>query len=188
MILIVGLGNPGKNYEFTRHNIGFRTADRFADSIEKKSCYQKFMSMVVEASYEDYEIAIIKPQTFMNESGQAVALFHNYYGNQIESILILHDDIDISFGKIAFKKGGGTAGHKGLESIAESLGSYDFDRLRFGVGRPTGRQDASNYVLKEFSRREKEEAEVIIERSVDYIRDYIVRGIDYAMNKYNRPE
>jgi len=185
MILIVGLGNPGKSYEWTRHNIGFRIADRFADSIERKSCYQKFMSMVVELSYEEHKIIIIKPQTFMNNSGQAVVLFHNYYGDQIKSLLVLHDDIDISFGKIAFKKGGGTAGHKGLESIAESLGHHNFNRLRFGVSRPTGRKDASDYVLEEFSKKEKEEVGLFIEKSVDFIGDYIVRGIDCAMNKYN---
>ncbi len=185
MILIVGLGNPGKNYEFTRHNIGFRIVDKFVDSLEKKSCYRKFMSAVLESYYSNHEIIILKPQMFMNKSGEAVALCSSYYGDQISSMLIIHDDIDINFGEITLKKGGSTAGHKGLESIATSLGSYDFDRLRFGVGRPTGRQDASDYVLKEFGRKEKEEVEVGIERSVDIIEDYITGGIQHAMNKYN---
>ncbi|MEA2016121.1 MAG: aminoacyl-tRNA hydrolase [Actinomycetota bacterium] len=185
MILIVGLGNPGKNYEFTRHNIGFRIADRFAGKLEKKSCYPKFMSMVIESSFSNRKIIILKPQTFMNKSGEAVALCSSYYKDKINSMLVIHDDIDISFGDIALKKGGGTAGHKGLESIAASLKSYDFDRLRFGVGRPAGRQDASDFVLKEFSRKEKVEVKVGIEKSVDIMADYITGGIQYAMNKYN---
>jgi len=185
MILIVGLGNPGKNYEFTRHNIGFRIADRFAGKLERKSCYQKFMSMVIESSYSSHRVIILKPQTFMNKSGEAVSLCSGYYKDKVKSTLVIHDDIDIYFGDINLKRGGGTAGHKGLESVAASLGSYNFDRLRFGVGRPPGRQDASDFVLKEFSRKEKGEVEVGIEKSVDIIGDYITGGIQYVMNKHN---
>jgi len=185
MILIVGLGNPGKEYEFTRHNIGFKIIDKFTDSFEKKSFYRKFSSLVFESSYNNHKIIILKPQTFMNRSGSAVALCYKFFKNQINSILVIHDDIDIKFGEIKLKRGGSTGGHKGLESIVAGLGKDDFDRLRFGVGRPSGRQEAADYVLEEFNIKEKEEVEIGINKSVDIIRDYIREGIEYAMNKYN---
>lgn len=108
-----------------------------------------------------------------------------FFKNQISSILIIHDDIDIKFGEIKLKKDGSTGGHKGLESVVASLGSNDFDRLRFGVGRPPGRQEPADYVLEEFNRNEKEEVEIRVQKSVDIIRDYITEGIEYTMNKYN---
>jgi peptidyl-tRNA hydrolase, PTH1 family len=186
MILIVGLGNPGKKYELTRHNIGFKIIDRFAESLDGKNCYRRFISVVTESSYENNKLIILKPQTFMNKSGDAVALCFNYFKNKINSVLIVHDDIDINLGEIRIKKGGSTAGHKGLESIAASLGSYDFDRLRFGVSRPPGRKDAADYVLEEFKRGERQEVKAGIEKSIDIIRNYISEGIEYTMNKYNQ--
>jgi peptidyl-tRNA hydrolase, PTH1 family len=185
MILIVGLGNPGKEYELTRHNIGFKIADRFVSTLEEKRTYRKFISIVTESSYGNNRIVILKPQTFMNKSGEAAAQCYSYFKNQIGSLLVLHDDIDINFGEIRLKKGGSTAGHKGLESLAAGLGSYDFDRLRFGVGRPPGEKDSADYVLERFGRKEMEDAGVGIEKSVDIIRDYILEGIEFAMNKYN---
>lgn len=185
MILIVGLGNPGKKYELTRHNIGFKIVDRFADSLDEKNCYQKFLSAVIELFYGSHRIVILKPRTFMNRSGDAVASFSRYYKNKIESILVIHDDIDIKFGEIKLKRDGNTGGHKGLESIVNSTGNSFFDRLRFGVGRPPGRQDAADYVLREFSKKEKDEVEVLVEKTVDVIRDYITEGIEFTMNKYN---
>ena len=185
MILIAGLGNPGKDYEFTRHNIGFRIADKFAEGLEKNSIYRKFDSLICESFFNNQELIILKPQNFMNNSGIPIALCYRFFGNQIDLLLVIHDDIDIEFGEIRLKRGGSTGGHKGLESIAASLGNYDFDRLRFGIGRPPGRQDAADYVLEEFRKKEKEEVEVGIRRSVDIIRDYLSEGIEFAMNKYN---
>jgi len=185
MILIIGLGNPGKDYELTRHNIGFRIVDEFVGNIEKKSCYRKFNSLIIESSYNDQKLILLKPQTFMNASGAAVALCHRFYENQIDSMLVIHDDIDIRFGEIKLKRDGSTGGHKGLESIAEKLGSYNFDRLRFGIGRPPGRKDPIDYVLEEFDKKEKEEIEIGVQKSVVIIRDYLAEGIEYAMNKYN---
>ncbi len=185
MILIAGLGNPGKEYEFTRHNIGFKIIDKFADSLEKKSCYRKFNASVIESFYNNHEIIILKPQTFMNSSGSVVASVYLYFENQISSILIVHDDIDIEFGEIKLKAGGSTGGHKGLESIMTSLGRNDFDRLRFGVGRPPGKQDPADYVLEEFDKNEKEEIEIGVLKAVDIIKDYITEGTEYTMNKYN---
>ena len=185
MFLIVGLGNPGKEYEFTRHNIGFEIIDNFSDSLEKKSQYQKFNSSVTESSHNKEKLILLKPQTFMNNSGAAVASCYKFYNEQVCFMMVIHDDIDIEFGEIRLKAGGSTGGHKGLESIANRLGSYDFDRLRFGVGRPPGRMEASDYVLMKFKKSQKDEIEIGIQRSVDAIKDYISGGIEYAMNKYN---
>lgn len=185
MILIVGLGNPGKDYEFTRHNIGFKIIDKFAAGFEKKSCYRKFDSLVCELLYDNQKLILLKPQTFMNSSGISVASFYRFFEDRIKSMLVIHDDIDIEFGEIKLKRGGSTGGHKGLESIADNLENYDFDRLRFGVGRPPGKKDAADYVLEEFGKSEKEEVEIGVQRAVDIIRDYLAEGIEYAMNKYN---
>lgn len=185
MILIAGLGNPGKDYEFTRHNIGFRIADKFIEGFEKKSFYKKFDSLICESSFSDQKLIIIKPQTFMNNSGISIALYYRSFGNQIDSLLVIHDDIDIEFGEIRLKRGGSTGGHKGLESIVESLGNCEFDRLRFGIGRPPGKQDPADYVLEEFKKKEKEDVEIGVQRSVDIIKDYLTEGIEFAMNKYN---
>ena len=185
MVLIVGLGNPGKSYKFTRHNIGFRIVDKIADSFEKKKIYRKFSSSVTETTYNRKKIILLKPQTFMNNSGTAVALCCRFFGKKINSILVIHDDIDIEFGEIKMKSGGNTGRHKGLESIAEKLQSYDFDRLRFGAGRPQGRQDPADYVLDEFRKNEREEVEIDIMKSLGIVRDYLEEGIEYTMNKYN---
>lgn len=185
MVLIVGLGNPGKSYKFTRHNIGFRIADKVIESLEKKKIYRKFNSSVTESSYNRKKIIILKPQTFMNNSGTAVDLCCRFFGKKIGSMLVIHDDIDIDFGEVKMKSCGSTGGHKGLESIAEKLGMYDFDRLRFGLGRPPGSQDPSDYVLDEFRKREREEVEIGIIKSLDMIKDYLKEGIEYTMNKYN---
>lgn len=185
MILIAGLGNPGKEYVSTRHNIGFKIVEKFVDSLEDKRCYKKFNSFVAESSYNNHKIIVLKPLTFMNRSGSAVAPCYRFFKGQIDSMLVIHDDIDIEFGELKLKKGGSTAGHRGLESIAAAMGNYEFDRLRFGVGRPPGRQDPADYVLEEFGRKEMEEVEVAVHRAADIIRDYIVRGIEYAMNEYN---
>ena len=185
MILIVGLGNPGKEYELTRHNVGFEIVDILSESLESKSLYRKFNSLVIESSYGEKELLLIKPQIFMNNSGSAVAACMDSYGDEISSVMVIHDDIDIEPGKIKLKKGGSTAGHKGLESIAQKTGSNAFDRLRFGVGRPPGRMDPADFVLRHFKKSEITGVELDISRSVDAIKDYVREGIDYAMNKYN---
>jgi len=185
MILLVGLGNPGKDYKYTRHNIGFLVLDRFVKNLIEKKEYYKFSSLVVESKYRGRQIMLLKPLTFMNNSGKAVASACNFFSGKIKSILVIHDDIDINFGKIQLKKDGGTGGHKGLESIAKELGNLNFDRLRFGIGRPQGRKEAADYVLSEFKKSEISELKFNIERSVEIIEDYILNGLEYSMNKYN---
>lgn len=185
MFLVVGLGNPGKEYEYTRHNIGFIVLNRFIENLDSKKEYPKFSSLVTESLYKDKKLLLLRPLTFMNNSGFAVASAYRFYCSEIESILVVHDDIDINFGEIKFKAGGGTAGHKGLESIVRSLGNLDFDRLRFGVGRPPEGVEASEYVLSEFKKNQKDEVELSVRRAIEAIKDYLEYGIAYCMNKYN---
>ena len=185
MILIVGLGNPGKEYTDTRHNIGFAVIDELASGTGSGNKYSKFNSIVYDAEISGTRLLLLKPQTFMNNSGSTVAAVLRSYGEEMERILVVHDDIDIEFGQIKLKNGGSTAGHRGLESIYEKTRTLDFDRLRFGIGRPPGRMEASDYVLRRFTRSELEEAELMVKRSADAISDYITGGIDFASNKYN---
>ncbi len=185
MILIVGLGNPGEEYTGTRHNIGFEIIEELASGACPGNKYTKFNSTAYDAEISGIKLLLLKPQTFMNNSGAALAGALRSYGEEIERILVIHDDIDIEFGRIKLKKGGSTAGHRGLESIYGKIQTLDFDRLRFGIGRPPGRMEASDYVLRRFNKSELKEVGSLIRFSIDAIRDYITDGIDFASNKYN---
>jgi len=216
MIFIVGLGNPGEKYRQTRHNIGFVIVDAFLNLHQNYSTFIKFNSEISRLIYCQKEILLLKPLTFMNNSGKPVASAMSFYSSNntanssyeiqdkniqdkdtqdkniqdknnktADKLLIIHDDIDIEFGKIRLKRGGGTGGHNGLESVAGHLGNSDFDRLRFGLGRPPGTKDPADFVLSNFSRAEKKEIEQCLQVALDAIDDYIANGIDYTMNKYN---
>jgi PTH1 family peptidyl-tRNA hydrolase len=186
MILIAGLGNPGKDYIFTRHNIGFLIADKFVNSFDQVQKSRKFKSKTTYINIKDKKVIVLKPLTFMNDSGSSLLLALKYFKQDISQILVIHDDIDLDFGVLKFKKDGGTAGHKGLESIVRHLKRNDFDRLRFGVGRPAGQKNAADYVLKKFNCRELKELDLFCEKAAKSLSDYVEYGIDYSMNKYNR--
>jgi len=185
MILIVGLGNPGGDYTGTRHNIGFAIIDELVSSLDSGSKYTKFNSIAVRAGHGGHSLLLLKPQTFMNNSGSAVRSALDFLGGELESMLVVHDDIDLEFGCIRIKSGGSTAGHRGLESIFQNTGNLSFDRLRFGVGRPPGKMEASDYVLRLFNRGEKEELGPLTGLAVDMIKDYVEKGPQYTANKYN---
>ena len=185
MILIVGLGNPGKDYLGTRHNIGFAIIDELISGIDSGNKYTKFNSIVVNAKHSGTDLVLLKPRIFMNNSGSAVVAAMKFYKDEISRILIIHDDIDIEFGCVKIKRGGGTAGHRGLQSIIAKTNSLDFDRLRFGVDRPPGRMDASDYVLRKFGKSEIKELDLLIKHSAEIIMDYIENSLDHAANKYN---
>ncbi len=185
MILIAGLGNPGKEYYLTRHNAGFLLVDRLLDNLEVKDRKRKFKSKTAFAYFAEKTILFIQPLTFMNESGSAVLQARKFYKDEIQKILIVHDDIDIEFGKMKFKKNGGNAGHKGLISISQHNSGVALDRLRLGVGRPPGIKTAANYVLKNFTKTEQKELSQVFETAMEAIKDYIVFDIEYCMNKYN---
>ncbi|MGM0365231.1 MAG: aminoacyl-tRNA hydrolase [Actinomycetota bacterium] len=184
MILVIGLGNPGIKYAANRHNVGFMVIDtmvaRFGGSI-----YNKFNSEIIKLSLSAREVLMAKPLTYMNRSGGAVGSITGYYGSEISEMLVIHDDLDIEFGQIRFKAGGGTAGHRGLNSIASVTKTKDFHRLRVGIGRPEGSKDPSVYVLEDFSRKQAEELPFILETASRAVEDYICHGLDNVMNKYN---
>ncbi len=164
MILVVGLGNPGHQYQNTRHNIGFLALDFFSKQHSFDITATKFNSLYSETTLFDQKIFFIKPQTFMNLSGQAVKHFSDFYKVPSQNILILHDDIDLPFETIRKKAKGGHAGHNGIKSIMEILGTDQFLRLRLGVGRPFDATDVSDYVLSQFNAEEKQKLPILFER------------------------
>ncbi|MBU4293427.1 MAG: aminoacyl-tRNA hydrolase [Actinobacteria bacterium] len=185
MILIIGLGNPGEEYGQTRHNIGFIILNKFSEETGILVQISKFNSILIKSEYAGKALLCVKPCTFMNNSGSAVLKVIELFEGKIESTIVIHDDLDIEFGEIKLKSGGGTGGHNGLESIVKKLGCSDFDRLRFGIGRPSGRKDPADFVLSKFKRRETRELDSCITISVEALKDYVENGINYVMNKYN---
>ncbi len=183
--LIAGLGNPGSSYENTRHNIGFCAAERAAERLGVKIRKKKFRSLCAEAPQEDHKVLIIKPQTFMNSSGEAIREAKQFYGIDLERIIVIYDELDLPLGNVRVNRAGGSAGHNGIKSIIESLGSGQFARVRIGIGRPYGKKKARNHVLSEFLSDEKKTAAEMVEVAVDAAFEIIIGGVDSAMNRFN---
>ena len=155
MKLVAGLGNPGREYEFTPHNVGFQYLDFLIEHLGVSGFQSKFRSKICSASINDELCLFIKPQTYMNKSGEAVAEVVNFYKIPLEKILIISDDIDLPPGKVRFRNEGGHGGHNGLRSIIESLGNGNFHRIRFGVGRPADKDNVVGHVLGRWTEPEK---------------------------------
>ncbi len=182
--LIVGLGNPGPQYEATRHNVGFLVADVLAARIGAKfTSHKKSNSEVIQARLSDRPVVVAKPRTFMNLSGQPVAALARFFSVDPGNIVIVHDELDIEFGSIRLKLGGGEGGHNGLRSISQQLGTKDYLRTRVGVGRPPGRMDAAAYVLKPFSAAERKDLGVICEEAADAAEMLLRDGLEAAQNQ-----
>ncbi len=184
MKLIVGLGNPGGKYAFTRHNIGFIALDFLAERWGISISQQKFKGLIAKTSFKDEEIILLKPQTFMNLSGESVIPAMQFFKLTHQDILVIHDELDIPFGKIKYKEGGGYAGHNGLKSIGSLGGSPLFNRVRFGIGRPSVSMDVSDYVLSNFLEIEKAELTEIVSKVVDSIEFYLDNGIIESIKHY----
>lgn len=184
MWLMVGLGNPGNVYADTRHNIGFTVIDAVSDDLSIPVKYKTHNYLYGKGVISKQEAILIKPLTFMNRSGIAVREVLNKYEN-IDNILVVHDDIDLEPGVIRIKKSGSSGGHKGIESIIETLGTKDFIRLKIGVGR-SDRISVEEYVLRNFLRREKPVIEEAVEKAVEAIQLLINKGISYAQNIYHK--
>lgn len=182
--LIVGLGNPGLEYELTRHNIAWLALDglTFSDDLIWKD---KFKGIYSTKNIFSDNIYVLKPMTYMNLSGQSVVSLVNFFKVDLENILVIHDEVDLPEGVITFKKGGGLAGHNGLKSIASSLGSQDFMRLRIGIGRPT-RGSMSSWVLKKYNDNELVNVEKIIEGVASAIDLFIGKGFEKAASSFSR--
>ena len=182
MKLIVGLGNPGKEYQNTRHNIGFMTLDHFANTDNWKS---KFSSLYTEIVVNGEKILLIKPQTYMNLSGNALIEFVNFYKINSEDILVIHDDLDLPVGTYRLKINSSAGGHNGIKSIIERLGSTGFARLKIGISN-NKEMDTKDYVLGKFRKDELEIYDKLYSTFDDIIMSFITNGIDATMNKYNR--
>lgn len=183
--LLIGLGNPGREYQTNRHNFGFMVIDRLAVRLGARGLKVQSKAIVTTTTYEDRRLILAKPQTYMNLSGQSAQGLLNFYKLPMENMLIAHDDLDIPFGTIRMRPGGGPGGQRGVASTIERLGTKDFARLRLGIGRPPGRMDPSAYVLQDFSREEGKLLSELLDRAADAVLEFVVNGLDKAMNKFN---
>ncbi|MHC1741180.1 MAG: aminoacyl-tRNA hydrolase [Anaerolineaceae bacterium] len=185
IFLIIGLGNPGREYRLTRHNIGFMAIDEMASHWNFISKKVQCKALVTMGSFNRNKVILAKPQTYMNLSGQAVSGLVNFYKISIDHLLVINDDIDIPFGTIRIRPGGGSAGQKGVGSIIERLGTQEFARMRLGIGRPPGQMDSAAYVLQRFIKEEEEFLENFLHKANEAVEEFIIQGLNQAMNKYN---
>ena len=183
--LLVGLGNPGREYRETRHNIGFLLMDRLAVNLHARFTRLQSKALVASTTYQEQKIILAKPQTFMNLSGQSVQGLIHFYKLPLTHILIAHDDLDLPPGTIRIRPDGGSAGQKGMSSILERLGTDEFPRLRLGVGRPPGQMQAPDYVLQDFSNGERILISETLNRAMEAALTFVTEGLNAAMNKYN---
>jgi len=187
MFLIVGLGNPGREYKETRHNAGFMVVDRLCQKWGVKPNRLQSHALIAQTLVGEQRVILAKPQTFMNLSGQSVAPLARFYKVENNNLLVVHDDLDLPLGTLRLRPGGGSAGQKGLSSTIQLLGTQEFCRLRVGIGRPPGRMDAADYVLQSFSAGEKETMQFVLAKAEEAVLVYLEQGIVKAMNQFNGP-
>jgi PTH1 family peptidyl-tRNA hydrolase len=183
--LIVGLGNPGPRYAGTRHNAGFLVLDLLAERIGGRFKAHKGRTDVVEGRLAGRSVVLAKPKSYMNESGGPIASAARFYKVPVERVTVVHDELDLPFGALRLKRGGGDGGHNGLRSASSALGSRDYARVRFGIGRPPGRQDPADYVLREFGSSERKELPFLVDRAADAVELLIAQGLEAAQNRFN---
>jgi peptidyl-tRNA hydrolase, PTH1 family len=183
--LIAGLGNPGAGYAGNRHNAGYLVADELARRIGGKFKPGKFRTSTAEGRLAGTPVTVLKPLTFMNESGGPVAGLRGFYHLPPDRIVVIHDELDLPFGTIRLKFGGGDNGHNGLRSITSALGTRDYYRVRFGIGRPPGRMDPAAYVLRDFGSAEREELPFLVDRAADAVEALLRDGLAAAQNQFH---
>nr|3KJZ_A Chain A, Peptidyl-tRNA hydrolase [Mycolicibacterium smegmatis MC2 155]3KK0_A Chain A, Peptidyl-tRNA hydrolase [Mycolicibacterium smegmatis MC2 155]3P2J_A Chain A, Peptidyl-tRNA hydrolase [Mycolicibacterium smegmatis MC2 155] len=182
-LLVVGLGNPGPTYAKTRHNLGFMVADVLAGRIGSAfKVHKKSGAEVVTGRLAGTTVVLAKPRISMNESGRQVGPLAKFYSVPPQQIVVIHDELDIDFGRIRLKLGGGEGGHNGLRSVASALGTKNFHRVRIGVGRPPGRKDPAAFVLENFTSAERAEVPTIVEQAADATELLIAQGLEPAQN------
>jgi PTH1 family peptidyl-tRNA hydrolase len=183
--LVVGLGNPGPKYAATRHNAGFLVVDLLAERIGGRFKALRSHADVVEGRLAGSPVVLAKPRSYMNESGGPVVAVARFYKMPVERIVVVHDELDLPFGSLRLKRGGGDGGHNGLRSATSALGSKEYARVRFGIGRPPGRQDPADYVLREFAGSERKELGFLVDRAADAVEALLADGLEAAQNTYN---
>lgn len=185
MKLVVGLGNKGREYENTRHNMGFMLVDRYLQYKNITDKFkEKFNAMYIETTINNEKVIFIKPMTYMNNSGIAVRAFLDFYKLNSEDVLVISDDLDLDLGKFRLRRNGSSGGHNGLKSIISHLGTDNFKRLRIGIS--NDKDDVINYVLSKFSKKELNEIDTMFDTLVDVLDDYFVMDFISLMSKYNR--
>ena len=183
--VVIGLGNPGSSYAGTRHNAGARVVDILGARVSGSFKSHKTRSDVLETRFGNDRVVLAKPRSYMNESGGPVCALRDFFKTSLERLVVVHDELDLPFGSLRVKCGGGDNGHNGLKSLRRSLGSGDFHRVRVGIGRPPGRQDPADWVLREFSPSERKELDLLLERGADAVETLIADGLAEAQNRYN---
>jgi PTH1 family peptidyl-tRNA hydrolase len=186
--LVVGLGNPGREYAGNRHNVGFLIADLLASRLGSAFGKGKRVSAEVaegRLGFGGPKLILVKPLTFMNLSGAPVSALAQFFKVPVEHVLAAHDELDVPYGQVRVKRGGGEGGHNGLRSMSKSLGSKEYARVRFGIGRPPGRQDPADYVLSDFAGAERKELPFLVDRAADVVEAVVLEGVEWAQNKYH---
>ena len=191
--LVVGLGNPGREYAANRHNVGFMVADLLASRVGAKFGRSKRAHAEVAegrlAKPGQYgggpRLVLVKPLTYMNLSGAPVVSLSQFFKVPVTNVIAVHDELDVPFGQVRAKRGGGEGGHNGLRSMSKSLSNKEYARVRFGIGRPPGRQDPADYVLSDFSGAERKELEFLVDRAADVVEAIVLEGVEWAQNKYH---
>lgn len=184
-MLIVGLGNPGEEYKYTRHNSGYRVVDLLAKKLNIDINKEKFKGMFGECTYNGKKVMVLKPTTYMNLSGESVVEAVNFYKLPLEDVIVVYDDIDIEIGKIRIRPEGSSGTHNGMRNISDLLGSHDFPRIRVGIGKAPQGMDLANFVLSKFSIDEQSDIEKAIDMASEAVLEVIRSGIGKAMNIYN---
>ena len=183
--LLVGLGNPGKKYEATRHNVGFHILERLAQAEGLQFDESRHNALLARGRIADVPVALVKPQTYMNLSGEAIGPIARFYKLPAEHILVIYDDLDLPMARLRLRPQGGSGGHKGINSIIQHLGAQTFPRLRIGIGRPSGQMSAEAYVLQKFSADEWAAMAQTYQKALEAIRTLLTHGFEYAMNHFN---
>jgi PTH1 family peptidyl-tRNA hydrolase len=185
LFLVVGLGNPGPAYAGNRHNVGFMVADLLAERAGGRFKAHKGRADVVEGRLVGQRAVLAKPKSYMNASGGPVASLRDFFKVPVERIVVVHDELDLPWATLRLKRGGGDNGHNGLRSLTAALGTRDYLRVRFGIGRPPGRQDPADYVLKDFSAAERKELPFHLDRAADAVEALLTGTLEAAQNTFH---
>jgi PTH1 family peptidyl-tRNA hydrolase len=183
--LIAGLGNPGREYENNRHNIGFMVADQIARELGVEFTRVQNNALVTKGSHAGKSVVLVKPRTYMNESGRAVSALLRFYKIPVSNLLVVYDDVDLPFETVRLRAEGGSSGQKGMKSVIQHLGTQEFARLRVGIDRPPGRMETPDYVLQDFSAAQRENLPWVLERAAKAALTFVAEGILAAMNEFN---